>query len=467
MRASTNDWTKVLLSWHGHDRGGVHVPFQNINPLGSAPIITGLIHRLRKLAVDIAAGEIDTPRWLFLIGGPGNGKSETVQDFLATLDRELQMEGELVNHLVRAFSPQPLIPRRIEVIPSEIHDSGEFEVKIKRLIIVQDATATNEALGNSAKQLVDDILDLLTSAELPIPLFIACANRGLLARALKEARLSQAGEEVTSIIEELIKASSLGVETLTNDRDRPSCWPLNLWPKVACWPLDLESLLVSSNGTPSPIEQIVSFAVEASNWEPYCKDCYSRDVCPFVQNAIWLRDDTTRNNLLRILRRGELLLGQRWNFRDAYSLLAEIIVGQWTDFGSHGHPCLWVHDQADKLKSNLGFDDAIQASLTLFQRLYPHAMFPANGGYNMDQEFAQVLNERNITSSIIEAWDKIEIGSIKSIRNRLLKDFISLDPSLYTPRTHNHVLRLIENDYSQSVQQGNSRVSDFTLSGSS
>src|SRR5438046_386180 len=78
-----NPKAKELLEWHGHDRRGVHVPFQlRKNPFGGT-IETRLILKLLELADAIAANEAHEPRWIFLVGVPGNGKSETVQDFLA------------------------------------------------------------------------------------------------------------------------------------------------------------------------------------------------------------------------------------------------------------------------------------------------------------------------------------------------------------------------------------------------
>src|SRR6266849_5706361 len=110
MPLRRNPQVPRLLSWHGHDSGGVHVPFQrNSSPLGQT-IDTRLMLRLRQLSKSIASGK-ESPRWIFLIGGPGNGKSETVQDFLTCLDEDLGMRGELVGFLESEFAPQPVIKR--------------------------------------------------------------------------------------------------------------------------------------------------------------------------------------------------------------------------------------------------------------------------------------------------------------------------------------------------------------------
>src|SRR5579859_4218411 len=60
-KANHNDWILEILSWHGHDRNGVHVPFQgHRNPL-EMTVKTDLVQRMRSLAEGIAAGKRDLP----------------------------------------------------------------------------------------------------------------------------------------------------------------------------------------------------------------------------------------------------------------------------------------------------------------------------------------------------------------------------------------------------------------------
>ena len=98
MQDNQNPWVSELLTWHGQDRGGVRVPFHPTmgNPL-KAVVDTTLIRRLRKLAFDLMNETPDTPRWIFLIGGPGNGKSEAVEAFVRELDKLAEAEERLVN----------------------------------------------------------------------------------------------------------------------------------------------------------------------------------------------------------------------------------------------------------------------------------------------------------------------------------------------------------------------------------
>ena len=132
--------------------------------------------------------------------------------------------------------------------------------------MVQDATAADNALDDAANKLATDVLDLLTTPESPVPVFVACTNRGLLSRALKEAFIDFKGESpATKLFAELIRSSSLGLETLKGNR--PSCWPLPTFTDVACWPLDQESLLSGAAGAASPVDQVLAKATELPMWE--------------------------------------------------------------------------------------------------------------------------------------------------------------------------------------------------------
>ncbi len=462
MPQNVNPWVAELLSWHGHDRGGVHVPFQVRRNKPIKTIETGLVKRLRSLARSIAAGNTKEPRWIFLIGGPGNGKSETVQDFLGHLDEELGMQGELVKFLENEFVPQPVIKRRISVLSKDIAAApGIFKDRVGRLVVIQDATATEDALGNAAQQLCYDIADLLQDSGEISPIFVVCANRGLLTRALKDAYEMWGKENsVVQLLTELIKVSSLGIEALA---DQPhSCWPLELKElkinaRVACWPLDFESLLVQTGDVEAPVRQILHVATEYEKWEisSRCNDCTSRGCCPFRQNAEWLRDNSNVSNLEVILRHGELAIGQRWNFRDTFSLIAEIMVGQWSDFKDLGQPCTWVHKQVDNLQNSTNHF-AVGPLYALVRRLYPHALFQKElwrelaGIYRDDPKIPGQERSR----ALIRVLTDDEPSSSKPIREKLLEDYSRLDSAIFTPADPSHLLREIEENYSQSVELG-------------
>jgi hypothetical protein len=476
MPLHRNPWIEELLTWHGHSTGGVRVPFaqQGGNPLPQT-IVTRLVERLRRLARHIATGQ-ESPRWVFLVGGPGNGKSEAVQDFLLTLDSELGCQGKLVDLLRQRFAPNPLVQWRVvldaqsaPVLPQTFHK------QVGRLVVVQDASASEEPGQDAAAILVDSILDLLTSPHQET-VFICCVNRGLLARSLKRAarRVQEDSEyqEVIDLLRQLIRTTSLGKEALVPDRDRPPCWPLDktgsLQGRIACWPLDMESLLLSPEHggiDPSPVEQIFVNASLQDKWETpgTCLDCDAAHLCPFRQNAIWLREPATRVGLIHILRRGELATGQRWNFRDTFSLAAELLVGEWGDFPDHSHPCEWVHHQAKLCDDHISGTtvqaaDTIRSSFSLLMRLYPYAMFPGLLTRGLPRETHKVAQQRHFTRTIaIETC----VSSLTSTAQTHIRTFLQekllpkMDPALFSPHDPSHIIGAIEDSYNQSVQMGN------------
>jgi hypothetical protein len=444
----------------------VHVPFQaRDNPLGQV-IPTGLVTKLRQLAAEIASNNTSKPRWVFLIGGPGNGKSETVQDFLAELDKQLNLNGLLVQELRRRFTVAGLLPRKVEITSADLGAAArEFSAKVGRLMVVQDATATDTAQGNAAQELANDLTDLLTlPSGHPVPVFVACANRGLLARAMNEAyRDLGKDNEVTRLLANVIQASSLGSDTLSGLKP---CWPLQADDRFACWPLDVESLLAGGPRA-APMDVILVRAVEVDQWESAgrCKDCSSRELCPFRQSAEWLRDDVTRGNLLVLLRRGELARGQRWNFRDAFSLVAELLVGQWSDFESSIHPCEWVHRKHSEATA---LPPVVGAALALAMQLYPHGMFRRaylpgaarafierrNGAFPAQPLTGELMNNLAATG---------EGASTKPIRETLVRDYVPLDPATSTPRDPVHPMRMVEDAFCQSVEQGRTELQQAAL----
>jgi hypothetical protein len=461
---NVNPWVTELLGWHGHDRGGVRVPFQ----AGGSPIPktieTNLITRLRKLADHITVGT-PSPRWIFLIGGPGNGKSETIQEFLKYLDNNLGLAGALISVLTDAFRPNPIVKRRVEVLPKDLNGAATFASRVGRLVIIQDATTTENARGDAAEELVSDLADLITTAEQPKPLFLACVNRGVLARAMAHAaKEKQYGPEndITKLLAELIRAASLGVEALAEPR--PAAWPIGSNNTVACWPLDLESIVQPADGGQPPLLQLVTAATKQDEWNQpgRCDDCAAAQYCPFQQNATWLRDPITLSALQRLLRRGELANGQRWNFRDAFSLTAQVMVGQWSDFDQAPNPCNWVHQQVQALQH-----DTTQgrAALRLLDRLYPHALFSTPWLQTISNECLNNTkwDAQNRSRQTLKFLATDDPSSKKRIREMLLELYGPLDPALLSPTDAAHPLKKVEDEYSQSIDLGNTTLRNPSL----
>jgi hypothetical protein len=223
---------------------------------------------------------------------------------------------------------------------------------------------------------------------------------------------------------------------------------------MACWPLDLESLIVASGTNPSPIEQIVTAATKADEWK-VCADCDAASLCPFKQNATWLQESPNRQSCLAILRRSELYTGQRWNFRDAFSLVAETVIGQWSDFEGCNHPCDWVHTQVDRLAKAARPFQEVDPLYLLLRRLYPHALFPKIYLQLAENYDNQNWSKYEVSEAVFDRLLNTEGSALKPIRETLLGDFSDLDPAIFSPCSKDHSLRKIEDEYSQSIELGN------------
>lgn len=463
MPRGTNSWVSELLTWHGQERGGVRVPFQSSmgRPLGSV-VATPLIDKLRSLARDLANGVPDAPRWLFLVGGPGNGKSEAVEAFINEVDIATGCRSRLTKTVAEKFSPRPVTPRHVTVEAAELEESGDvFSQRIRRLILIQDASAVDGPSQNAEEELIDDLGDLLTSPSGQEPVFICCANRGLLARARSTIQSKTVHQwlntpQVTGLLTELLIATGVGPSSLTPSR--PRCWPLDYDPRFAAWPLDLNTIMVSEDGQ-SPFEQMLLSAVEVNKWQGQdsCGDCTSRTLCPFYSNAAILREEAPRRRLLRLLRHAEMATGQRWNFRDAFSLCAELLVGQRDDFrvaNTISSPCTWTHERVDEITLGTLPSAKLKAAWDLAFHLYQQALFPEwpDPGEDLD---LSLIRRSSLTQTAVYTFRDRARPAGTQVR-RLLASQLSrkLDPARATPTDSDSLLRSIEDEFGQSIQQG-------------
>ena len=462
MPQNTNPWVTELLSWHGHDRGGVRVPFHATmgRPLGDV-VETPLIEKIKKLAQDLMEGTAVTPRWIFLIGGPGNGKSEAVEAFICELDTLANGNGALAGVVARKFEANPVAPRRVDITGDEIAGSILHD-RLRRMIIIQDASAVDEPEQIAEDALIEDLADLITCPPGEEPVFICCANRGLVARALSAIQGKEALDwlnvsQVTELLRQLLTATGLGPGALA--LDRPECWPLERDRRFAAWPLDLSSIITTDNGV-SPFEQMVATAANKRKWEgdSYCGDCTSKQLCPFYANAETLRGESPRQTVVRLLRHGELATGQRWNFRDSFSLCAELIIGQRDDFnsddGTVDSPCAWVHQRTDEILFGGQPSKSLSVAWELALHLYSQSLFPVWLD-PIETLHPGTVKRSDLTQATMEIFSQRQRSQGAQVRLLLAGMFSQrLDPALATPPDTNSVLRQIEDEFGQSVRQG-------------
>ena len=94
-----------LLDWSGNRAGGVKKLFYGGSgrPVGQV-IQTQLLDRLSVWADKVATFDPETPDVVLLLGGPGNGKTEAIEQTLRRIDSRLSLDGALVNKLASIFA---------------------------------------------------------------------------------------------------------------------------------------------------------------------------------------------------------------------------------------------------------------------------------------------------------------------------------------------------------------------------
>ncbi len=359
-----------LLEWSGHRSGGVRKPFYDLSGRPCKDVIrTPLLERTKEWAIKIVAGEVGTARTLFLVGGPGNGKTETVEQLLVQFDQALGLGGGLLSRFETQFKGHEATatPRLVAV---EIGDTATPGA-ISKIVVVQDASMTDPARPNRSppQLLVEDVVAQLAEGHEAV--FLACVNRGILDDALIEANAT-GQSKAHKFLEAIVNSIELRANPV-------ACWPLEGYPSVAVWPMDMESLLHDPSGNllASPAGEVLEKSLVAEKW-PKEGECPAGNRCPFCGSAELLRLEERRAAFLQMLRWNELATGKRWSFRDLFSLYSYLLAGTAREHaGRVADPCRWAADVYQDSIGSVAAPSAarLRAPFILVSALYQHAAF--------------------------------------------------------------------------------------------
>jgi hypothetical protein len=355
-----------LLDWAGHRKGGVRKPFDSDTgrPLGKQ-IETKLVQQMNNWLDDLIQNGLnkDTPRFIMLVGGPGNGKSDAIDGCISQFDHKLSARGELIRNFTKAFTSDQnsLPPRRVEVSIGD-NSCGKLP-KDLQIWLVQDATESGNNNSPEAA-LLEEVTTVADSSDNII--YICCVNRGILSQVSSLAHKNST-PDVVDLIEEIVSASSIGINL-------DPCWPLPKNHKFAIWPMDEESLVNTDNGGKSVAHQIFEAALDKQKWP---EKCVADEFCPFCENRRQLSIPNQLDSLIEILANYELISGKKWTFRDLFSMVPHILVGEGSEFKAEKdrnmiNPCQWA---ADLLKDSHIKKSETYVLNTLVSRLYHHRLF--------------------------------------------------------------------------------------------
>lgn len=449
-----------LVNWSGDKAGGVKKLFYSGSGRPSGSVIsTPLLTRLKAWAQQLARGDAGTPRVVFLVGGPGNGKTEAVECTIRELDDAMDLDGALLGELASRFSGQSGVApgRRVSTASTKFPARSRIRV----LSIVQDGSEAG--LGDAttpAEHLCNDIRFQADKGDEQV--YIACVNRGVLDDALILA--TERGDRVVGdVLKKIIQSASLSARSA-------SCWPLEGSPRFAVWPMDVESLVeeTDSKGATSACRQILTVATNPDEWPGYGQ-CPAGNLCPFCTNRKLLSVETNASSFIQILRRFELASGKRWNFRDQFSLVAYLLAG--TGEASPGvpyHPCNWAKAQLEPRDSNQVKREAkvARALFRLLAAQYQHAMFcswPVDRGVGLRGDVKDLkLEEHPALLGLVQflVRDK-RSDTTTTLRSQLNGMVEHLDPAAASPEfevaiSSSKVVQLKELDrlFSLSVKGG-------------
>jgi hypothetical protein len=414
-----------LLDWAGHRKGGVRRMFASVDGRPSGRLIrTPLLARLRDWASDIAAGRPGTPRVVLLVGGPGNGKTEAVEDAIRELEESLAIDGQISGLLAPVFNPVDgsTVPRSVSVDLTRLGVARELQ-----MTLVPDASV-GETTGETAAQcLVADLVHADSAGSGSI--YLACVNRGILDDALIWAQSS--GSPAKKLISSIVGA-------LASRVGAPSCWPLIGFLEVAIWPMDVESLFLTDveSGSHSPAQQALALATDVRRWPDY-GSCPAGERCPFCLSRHLLERDTNRAAFLWILRGYELATGKRWSFRDLLSLLSYLLAGSPPEGMSESTgPCEWAARLAsgELGTGTKGESRRLVAPFLLVASQYQHALFgtwPALGRHALRRELREVglENEPTLRGLGIFLSGAQSVSVPRTLRTELAAVSLALDPS--------------------------------------
>ncbi len=359
-----------LLDWAGHRDGGVKKPFAAGSGRPTKEIIeTQITRRLRKWANDLPQGIDGKPLVIFLIGGPGNGKTDAIETTVEYIGKSLGIVENLIDACKTSFEVD-LPPRKLVLEFANFVDKSS-PLHGRNLVIVQDATEIDTEIESRSPEslFLDDIEYLLNADENARPIFLCGINRGILAHAALVADAEHRHTKTLEFISALTQAA-------TSKLEKKSSWPLDGYKWAVGWPMDVESLVNPSfsKDQPTPVLQILENALQSNDW---VNDCNAKELCPFHTNRILLNSIEARRNLSRILHFYELASGKRWNFRDLFSLVSQVLVGHESVFMVDSQPvspCVWATHHANKVRNS--DRDQILSAWLLTTRLYTHALFP-------------------------------------------------------------------------------------------
>lgn len=363
-------------------------------------IRTRLLSNLDALAADIISGRKKLPPCIYLVGGPGNGKTEAAEYFLD----QLYGEGN--------------VPKA-EGGGGYLYFKKPLAEGIDGVVVVEDASVlTKEQVKNDALEFALRKNEVSAFKRF---VYLCCVNRGVLAEAINFADINSPATNFLSALTDVVSCGETSSKM----------WPLTGNPhftnghfkssigQIYVWPMDAESLIDPHlyggmlQQTPGyKLFESLFASVDASA----CEICEEKGYCPFFENIQAMKSGKGISDVITCLHAYEVVIGSKILFRDLLSVANVIFVGAEESYQvpkAERHvtatPCAWVVQNAKVLREGNEVDQ-LASAFKLASRRYNQMLF---GDYS---EF-QTKDVRALVGRLRKALDVNEFKSV----DRLLR----------------------------------------------
>lgn len=414
----------------------------DLNDLPSANPPAGVDETLEWLRKLVMQETEDTgPVWVFLVGGPGNGKSFQLVKLL-----------ESIGHNSSLDDAQGTAPRG-----SMIASSGA-----RGLRVINDASIPSDKvdLDKGPGSLAVDLADARAEATIQ-PHVLVNINRGILLEEASRIRNDDTYEVESRVLRWLLednrpdapprhqeskacdirrtsesdyfgsarlRSGESGFVLCKVSLDRLSLFEItpggNAKSAVTGFggsEFQAEPYKVMNLRDPSrrasPAGQLLSDLVNPQYFEDNaCRDCAAQRLCPFLSNAVTLRTQQSYLGLLTLFRGAEIASGRLYTFRDLWSLLSTAIVGHWrpgwssnSGAGEDSVPCGWVQNRVAQIANSEALEgDAIDAITQLAEHRLHNALFSSEVSGGAVSSSTDIETEADALSPALRSLSKVD-----------------------------------------------------------
>ncbi len=363
MRGGPNHMT-ILETLLAHTHGGINaavVPLRNgitaALPAGNAP---AAVPEVLDTLFTALSSSSSVRHWIFLVGGPGNGKSHQLASFIARLtatggthiSNSSRPGGRycddiaLNNQTLRIINDATIRPPSVSAstgtgqlasdLRSALSDAAHLLCNVNRGVLIEELARSRASdpscpEGALLSWLVSNRHPTDQSILIPSPSTGTFYHSAALTSPVSSfaIRIHVVSLDTLSLLEKVPSKAGLSVHGI--DTPHPSCAQYTVME------------LCSPDRWESPAGQLLrSILTDGAFEQQGCASCEAAQLCPFLANIRALRGSPAGLGFLVMLRASEISTGRLFNYRDLWSLIATAVLGPSRTEWSTSTPCAWV-----------------------------------------------------------------------------------------------------------------------------